>query len=794
GLAHAVARLPGWSRPRLAAPAHGLVFGEAPVGGRTAFLFPGQGSEHVGMLRTIRARVPRARAWFEALDRAADDLGQPRPSLLVDPPDSDEARAAAQHALRDMAVGAQLGTVADLAMHEVARALGLRADIHAGHSNGEHAAVIAAGCVDLPRDALCRSFVTLGAAGAALPRPARDERLIAISLVDPEVRAAAIAASPGEVWLAMDNCPSQAIAGGAADAVDALGATLVGRGGVVRPLPFERAYHTPYFADWEQAFAGAYETWPLVPGRVPVWSCCTAAPLPGTPDAARAAMAAQWTRVVRFRETIERLHAGGVTLFIEVGPASTLTAFVEDTLRGRPHVAVAMHHASRDEFSQLAQMLAQVFVAGVDVDARALDRLTAPASGAAEAITTRLTGEDAAARHAAAGVHRRLIAAATAQLARAAAVLAPVMPVVTPGATGPLIAAPDVHTAGGARVRRRVTRAGDPFVDDHALGRPQAAHPAGGYPLPVLPFTASLEMAAEAARLFGLPRIAEVRDIVASRWLALDDGVLDVDIDVVPLDRARVRVRLTEAGARAPGEAFDAVVAADADAPPVVADDPGARPPRHWDARAFYARFAFHGPAFQGITDVHAVGATGLSATIRVTTLPGIETAALVCDPAVLDCAGQLVAFWRLEQGWPPTFGVFPFRARRVLVAQPPPPPGTILRARAAISEGQGATRATVRFEGPDGALVLAVEDLEQRIVPLTPAVARLIIAGDPAAVLGAEDEEVLEASWFIFERAVAHLRLAPGDLARWRALDTRGGARRRWLLARLQAAPDVPE
>jgi len=783
GLAHAAARLPGWSRSRLVSRAHGLTFASGATPGRVAFLFPGQGSQHLGMLRTLRARAPLVGVWFDALNAAAAAAGQPPATRLIDPPDDAAARAEARRALHDMERGAQLGTVADLALHDVARALGLRADVHLGHSNGEHPAVIASGRVDLSRDVLCEGFIRLGLQGSRLPGPARPERLVAVSLVRPERLRDALGATTGAVSYAMDNCPSQAVVGGLAADVDALAATLTASGAVAAPLPFERAYHTPLFADWAATLASYYASLPLRSGTVPVWSCCTVGPLPDDPGGCRAAMTAQWTTSVRFRQAIESLHAGGVTVFVEVGPDSKLTAFVEDTLRGRPHVAVALNHAQRDDLVQLAEAMGQLFVAGLDVDAAALDRLAAPVAAAVPAIAGR-TAPSLDTRRFAAGVHRRLIAEADAQLARAGALFTP------PAGTrpvGPLVAAPTSWSATRWRTRRRFTRAGDPFVDDHALGRARAAHPDGGYPLPVLPFTVNVEIAAEAARMLTGRPVVELRHLTASRWLALDGGALDLDIEARRSPDGAVRVRLADRGSAAPGPAFEAEVATGAlGLPEVVIDEP-LRTPVTWNARRFYDRYAFHGPAFQGLSQVEGVSRSGIVARVTVTTLPGIPSEGLVLDPALLDVAGQLVAFWLLEQrGHAPAFGVFPFRARRVVVLRPPLPQGSTLVARAQVAEHAGTTAATIRFDTLAGAPVMAIEALEQRLVRFPASVVDRVITGEGRTPPAPDDDAFLETSWFIWERALAHLALSSGELAAWRELDPVSGERRRWLVAQL--------
>jgi hypothetical protein len=155
-----------------------------------------------------------------------------------------------------------------------------------------------------------------------------------------------------------------------------------------------------------------------------------------------------------------------------------------------------------------------------------------------------------------------------------------------------------------------------------------------------------------------------------------------------------------------------------------------------------------------------------------------------VFDPALLDCAGQLVAFWLLEaQGREPSFGVFPFRLQRLQIARAPLPPGSRVHAAARITEREGLTRAEVTFTTEDGRVLMSVEGLEQRVVMFPPACNRRLIAGDPTVVIHDDEAEFLASSFGIWERTLAHLALSTADRAAWAAFDGPPDQRVRWLI-----------
>lgn len=790
GLDLAIERLPSLTSHGLVARARGVYFASGATPGRIAFLFPGQGSEHAGMLQTLYARVPVVRAWFDALDRAAFELGEPRLTPVIFDDASHQAPErphAHRRRLYDMKLSAQLGTVADLAMYDVLRALGVHADVHVGHSNGEHAAVIAAGMIaDATPDALCRGFVSLARSVARLGVPSVPEGMLAVSGCPPDRLASLLRGYEGSLHLAMDNCPTQLIVGGLAKAIDPFSRDVVDSGGIAIPLPFSRAYHTPLFTDWASAFAAHYREWSFGPGHVDVYSCFTVQPLPGDSEACRQTMADQLTSLVQFRSTLGALYDEGVRTFIEVGPDSRLTTFVDDTLRGRPHLAVSAASTQRGDIEQLGHLMGELFVTGLDVDPSALDRLLLPVLNAA-----RTTAVD---------VHLRLIARARERLAHAAALVR--NPDGDPGSgarhpagdVGPLLGSVTVATPTRLSTCRHFTRRADRFVDDHALGRwaPQF----GGYPLPVLPFTLGLEVAAEAARCFtGMPA-AEIVGARASRWLALDGGELSLDVEADG-EADRVRVRLTETGATVPGAAFEANVSTYRQSTIRVDRDPLATMPNRWNADAFYERYAFHGPGFRGLSRVLAVGPRGIEADLTITSNLGLPLPAMQLDPAMLDCAGQLVAFWLLEHHQRlPTFGIFPFTMRRVTIERPPLAAGTTVRCRGTIAFDGGTTDASFVFETLEGTRVAAIDGLTQRLIELPRWLASLIFgegeelpraeSARPAGrdVHSIDDRNVLTSSWGIWERALAHLCLAPGDFTTWRNMPFGDSDRLNWLLS----------
>jgi len=188
---------------------------------------------------------------------------------------------------------------------------------------------------------------------------------------------------------------------------------------------------------------------------------------------------------------------------------------------------------------------------------------------------------------------------------------------------------------------------------------------------------------------------------------------------------------------------------------------------------------------------------------VRVTDLPG--RGALPLDPALLDCAGQLVAFWLLEQGGrAPTFGIFPVSARRYFQPRPAPPPGAELHCRCRVTLAAGGlTTADVVFFTGDALrrtdqVVAVLEGFVQRLIEFPPALAACLFGGAAVAFsqprpappgqaarqIDTADWTILQGGQGVWARLIAQQMLTPGERRAWRSVAP--AAQLTWLLGRV--------
>lgn len=276
-----------------------------------AFIFPGQGSQSVGMGAALAAASPHAREVFQEVDEA---LGQNLFRLMTEGPDADLLLTEnAQPAIMANAIA----TLRVLEREGGVR-LADKADFVAGHSLGEYTALCAAGALDLSTTA--RLLKLRGQAMQAAV-PVGEGAMAALLGADlTKAQALAAAAAEGEVCtVANDNDPSQVVISGAKAAIERA-VPLAKEMGIKRAviLPVSAPFHCPMMQPAADAMAAALADVALSAPVVPVYANVTAAPV-ADPEAIRRLLVEQVTGMVRWRESVLAMQDAGVSDFVELG-------------------------------------------------------------------------------------------------------------------------------------------------------------------------------------------------------------------------------------------------------------------------------------------------------------------------------------------------------------------------------------------------------------------------------------------------------------------------------------------
>jgi [acyl-carrier-protein] S-malonyltransferase len=281
----------------------------------TALVFPGQGSQYVGMGHDLFEQYVAARAIFEQADAL---LGFCLSELCFHGPEEElNDTANAQPAIVAMSA-ALLAVLNDKAHGELAPAF------VAGHSLGEYSAWLAGGVLNLSA-----TLRLVRERGRVMKEAGEKAPGAMAAVLGMDIAALqAICDEVGDVWLANDNCPGQVVVSGRKPALEqALQLAIAHGARRTVPLVVSIAGHSPLMQSAAEAFAPTVEGLPLARAAVPIIGNVTAGPLV-EPAEIRREMLQHLTSGVRWVDSVRYMVAHGVQTFIEIGPKDVLSGLI----------------------------------------------------------------------------------------------------------------------------------------------------------------------------------------------------------------------------------------------------------------------------------------------------------------------------------------------------------------------------------------------------------------------------------------------------------------------------------
>ncbi|WP_427919371.1 beta-ketoacyl synthase N-terminal-like domain-containing protein [Streptomyces sp. cg40] len=563
------------------------------------------------------------------------------------------------------------------------RRMGVVPDAVAGHSVGEWTAMTAAGVYspdevsDFMESFDPDSVTVPGLAFGAIGAPA--ERVLA-ALADewPD----------SGIVLSHDNAPGQSMVCGPDQAVDAFVRSFRAQGVLSQVLPFQSGFHTPMLRPYLAPIEEATNRFRLYPPKVPLWSGTTASPFPTDESAVRALFIRHLLEPVRFRQLVEAMYEARHRAFVQVGTGQ-LGSLIDVTLGGRDHLVVAANSPHRSGLAQLRRVAVALWAAGGAVDPAAPMSENKPLRQERPPVRLDLDGA--------------LVSLDGPSLVKLRAELRP--PLATSAAASPLDAltdrfpaAAELHAlmretadtaaqllgAGGrgavatipAPPRQQppapprewqttvhVSPESMPYLMDHCFFPQRPNWPDVADRWPVVPATTIVQHIIDAAeRTAPGMRAVAVHDARFDRWLTATPPV-DVPVRVVTEASGRLAVSF---GPHARGVVELAPVHAPSPPPHPRPDPTTERVPDHTASHLYDERWMFHGPAFQGVTELTAIGDRHVRGTITTPPAPG----------SLLDNVGQILGYWIMSTRTDRTV-VFPVGMREMRFYGPHPRPGT---------------------------------------------------------------------------------------------------------------------
>ncbi|HEY7487177.1 MAG TPA: beta-ketoacyl synthase N-terminal-like domain-containing protein, partial [Streptosporangiaceae bacterium] len=373
----------------------GVFVGRGPTP-KVAFLYTGQGSQYLNMLRDLREREPIVAETFDEADRIMTPLlGRPLTSYIftdgTGDPDGREKERLEQQLLQTEITQPAVLTV-DAALTRLLESYGIKPDLVMGHSLGEYGALVAAG--------------GLSFAAALEAVSARGHEMASLALEDNGAMAAVFGPLPdierivaevdGYVVVANINSTGQAVVGGATAAVERAVEAFRAAGLTATRIPVSHAFHTSIVAPVSEPLKDALRRLHVRPPRLPIVANVTGEFYP--PDADVETMldilGRQVASPVQFVAGLRTLYDAGARVFVEVGPKKALHGFADDVL-GAEHDGVLALFTNHPKFGDVAsfnQALCGLYAAGLGFPARAAEPVALPAvSPTAPATPVRTT-------------------------------------------------------------------------------------------------------------------------------------------------------------------------------------------------------------------------------------------------------------------------------------------------------------------------------------------------------------------------------------------------------------------
>ena len=349
--------------------AQGILISDQPAmpdGAKIAHMYPGQGSQYVGMTFDLHRRYAPVQDVWAASDSTMVEVldGETLSSFVLRDGLEDDERKAAEHKLKQTEYTQPAMLTADLAIEHALNAYGHRPDMVAGHSLGEYAALMASGILNM--DGALRAAA---ARGTEMGSVEIDDKGLMASVTAPyDAVERILDAAEGYVIAANKNSPKMTVIAGATEPVQSVMKEFENEGFNCVQLATSHAFHSSIVAPANEPlrrFLSSLEIhWPSIPITANVDGTFYPDDGPDPKEGILLKLAPQMASPVEWTSQITTMYDAGARIFVEVGPKRALTMFASQILEEKPHLAVMTNHPKQGGIASFLTAIGALALAG----------------------------------------------------------------------------------------------------------------------------------------------------------------------------------------------------------------------------------------------------------------------------------------------------------------------------------------------------------------------------------------------------------------------------------------------
>ncbi|MBR4592771.1 MAG: acyltransferase domain-containing protein, partial [Elusimicrobiaceae bacterium] len=334
---------------------------------KVCFMFPGQGSQYVDMMKDLASKYKIVQDTFDEADRLLTDIiGQTLTETLWSKPgETKEDIAEREAAIRKTEMTQPAVLTADIAMMRLLSSFGIKPDVVMGHSLGEYAAAVSAGIFDFENG--LKAVCTRGKVMSEI-RVEDNGKMASIAApverVEPE-----LARVSGYVAVANKNCPTQTVIAGASKSIDDAIKMFNDMGIQAVQIPVSHAFHSAIVQPAMPKYRAFLNTLTVRSPKMPITTNVTAEFYPSDPEKIKDLMVTQISHSVEWIKQLKTTYDSGVRLFVECGPKRVLSALASNTLSDKKDIKVlASNHPKKGGIVEFNDLFANLISSGIQLD------------------------------------------------------------------------------------------------------------------------------------------------------------------------------------------------------------------------------------------------------------------------------------------------------------------------------------------------------------------------------------------------------------------------------------------